>query len=71
MEGTGNVGRGGHRPGAGRKPGLKRVVIRAGDLARLSQEESQVLDTIARKLAPDTPQNQKESKPAIETAVTT
>jgi hypothetical protein len=66
------MARGGSRPGAGRKPNhLKRFVIRAGDLARLSQQEIQFLDTIARKLAPDTPQNQKESKPAIETAVTT
>jgi hypothetical protein len=66
------MGRGGRRSGAGRKPNaLKRFVIRAGDLARLSQEEIQFLDTIARKLAPDAPQNQKESKPAIETTVTT
>jgi hypothetical protein len=50
------VGRGGRRPGAGRKPNhLKRFVIRAGDLVRLSQQEIQFLDTIARKLAPDTP----------------
>jgi hypothetical protein len=44
-------------------------VIRA-DLARLSREEIQFLDAIARKLAlpaPDAPQNQTESKPAIET----
>jgi hypothetical protein len=47
-------------------------VIRADDLARLSQEEIQFLDAIARKLAllalpaSDTPQNQIESKPAIE-----
>ena len=59
------MGRGGRRPGAGRKPGLKHVVIRAGDLARLSQEEIQFLDTIAHKLTPDTPQNQTKSKPAI------
>ena len=66
------MGRGGSRPGAGRKPNrLKRFVIRAIDLARLSQEEIQFLDAITRKLTPDTPQNQKESKPAIETNVTT
>jgi hypothetical protein len=44
-------------------------VIRAGDLARLSPEEIQFLDAIVRKLAlpaPDAPQNQIESKPAIE-----
>jgi hypothetical protein len=41
-------------------------VIRAGDLARLSQQEIQFLDAITRKLAPGAPQNQKESKPAIE-----
>jgi hypothetical protein len=61
------VGRGGRRPGAGRKPNrVKRLVIRAGDLARLSQQEIQFLNTIARKLSPDAPQNQTESKPAIE-----
>jgi len=41
-------------------------VIRAGDLAKLSQQEIQFLDTIARKLSPDAPQNQKESNTAIE-----
>ena len=72
MKEAGNVGRGGRRPGAGRKPNrLKRFVVRAGDLARLSHEEIQFLDTIARKLAPDAPQNQKESNRAIETPVTT
>jgi len=40
-------------------------VIRASDLPRLSQQEIQFLNTIARKLAPDTPQNQTKSKPAI------
>jgi hypothetical protein len=64
------MARGGSRPGAGRKPNaLKRFVIRAGDLARLSQEEIQFLDTIARKLAlpaPGGPHNQIESKAAIE-----
>jgi hypothetical protein len=38
-------------------------------LAALSQEELEALDGITRKLAlpaPDTPQNQIESKPAIE-----
>jgi hypothetical protein len=62
------MGRGGRRPGAGRKRNpLKRLVIRAGDLIRLSPEELQALDAIARKLAvpsPDGPQNQTESKPA-------
>ena len=62
------MGRGGRRPGAGRKPNrLKRLVIRAGDLARLSPEEIQFLDAITRKLAvlaQNTPGNQKESKPA-------
>ena len=62
--------RGGHRPGAGRKRNrLKRLVIRAGDLARLSGEEIRFLDAITRKLAlpaPDAPQNQIESKPAAE-----
>jgi hypothetical protein len=65
------MGRGGRRPGAGRKPNrLKRLVIRAGDLARLSREEIQFLEAIARKLAafsPDAHRNQTESKPAIET----
>ena len=64
------MGRGGRRPGAGRKPNrLKCLVIRAGDLARLSLEEIQFLDAIARKLAlpaPDGPQNQTESNIAIE-----
>jgi len=42
------MGRGGRRPGAGRKPNpLKRLVIRAGDLARLSREELQFLDADA------------------------
>lgn len=67
------MGRGGKRPGAGRKPnGLKRLVIRACDLARLSPEEIQLLDCIAQKIAaplPDTRRNQKESKPAIEAEV--
>jgi len=39
--------------GEGRRVGcLKRLVIRAGVLARLSREELQILDAIARKLAP-------------------
>jgi hypothetical protein len=60
------MGRGGRRPGAGRKPNaLKRLVIRAADLIRLSPEELRALDAIARKLAPDAPQNQKESNTAI------
>jgi hypothetical protein len=62
------MGRGGRRPGAGRKPThLKPLVIRNTDLIRLSPEELQALDAIARKLAlpaPDGPQNQIESKPA-------
>ena len=64
------MGRGGSRPGAGRKPNrLKRFVIRAGDLVRLSQEEIQFLDAIARKLAvsaPGGPHNQIESNTAME-----
>ena len=67
------MGRGGRRPGAGRKPNhLKRLVIRAGDLARLSREEIQFLDAIVRKLAlpaQDAPGNQIESKPALEAEV--
>ena len=63
------MGRGGRRPGAGRKPNhLKRLVIRAVDLARLSPEEIQFLNAIARKLsapAQNGPHNQIESKPAI------
>ena len=66
------MGRGGRRPGAGRKPNqLKRIVIRAGDLSKLSPEETQFLEAIARKLAlpaPDGPHNQKESNTAIEDA---
>jgi hypothetical protein len=66
------VGRGGRRPGAGRKPNhVKRLVIRAGDLAKLSPEEIQFLAAIARKLAlpaSDGPHNQKESNTAIEEA---
>ncbi len=65
------MSRGGRRQGAGRKPNrLKRLVIRAGDLARLSPGEIQFLDAIVRKLAvlaQDAPGNQTESKPAIET----
>jgi hypothetical protein len=64
------MARGGRRPGAGRKPNpLKRLVIRYADLIRLSPEDLQSLDGIARKLAvpaPDGPYNQIESKPAIE-----
>jgi hypothetical protein len=67
------MGRGGRRPGAGRKANpLKRLVIRAGDLLRLSPDELQALEAIARKLelsAPDASVNQTESKPAIETEV--
>ena len=60
------MGRGGRRPGAGRKPnGLKRLVLRAGDLARLSPAEIQFLNAITRKLAQNAPGNQKQSKPAI------
>ncbi len=60
------MGRGGRRPGAGRKPNaLKRLVIRAGDLARLSPEEIQFLDAITCKLAPDASVNQTESNTAI------
>jgi hypothetical protein len=66
------VGRGGRRPGAGRKPNrLKRLGIRHVDLIRLSPEEIQALEAIARKLAapaPDGPHNQIESKQAIEAA---
>ena len=70
------MGRGGRRPGAGRKPhGLKRLVIRACDLARLSQDEIRLLNGISRKLAapvsnasPNGPQNQIESNTAIEKA---
>ena len=59
------MGRGGRRPGAGRNPNaLKRLVIRAADLIRLSPEELQALEVITRKLAP-APQNQKESNRAI------
>jgi hypothetical protein len=64
------MGRGGRRPGAGRKPShLKRLVIRGGDLVKVSADELRTLEAIARKLAaasPDAPQNQTESKPAIE-----
>jgi hypothetical protein len=71
------MGRGGRRPGAGRKPNLLRCVgmlaRTPGDprLPRLSPEELRTLEAIARKFAepvPDAPQNQKESKPAIEDA---
>jgi hypothetical protein len=44
-------------------------VIRAVDMARLSVEELQTLEVIARKLSaplPDAPQNQIESKPCVE-----
>jgi hypothetical protein len=47
-------------------------VILAADLARLSPEEIQFLNAIARKLgapAPDTQQNQIESNTAIEAAL--
>lgn len=43
-------------------------MIRAGDLARLSTEEIQFLNAVARKLVlpvQNAPQNQIESKPAI------
>ena len=64
------MGRWGRRPGAGRKRNnLRRIVIRSGDLARLSPEEIQFLSAIARKLralAPDTPQNQTKSNTAAE-----
>ena len=64
------MGRGGKRPGAGRKPNhLKPIAIRAVDMARLSVEELPTLQAIAQKLAapaPDAHQNQIESKPAIE-----
>lgn len=67
------MARGGRRPGSGRKPnGLKRLVIRACDLARLSQDEIRLLHGIARKLSvpsQNAPGNQKESKPAIEAEV--
>ena len=67
------MGRGGRRPGAGRKPNhLKRIVIRSGDLARLSQDEIRLLNGIAQKLATpvqDGPGNQIESKPAIEAEI--
>lgn len=67
------MARGGRRPGAGRKRNnLRRIVLRAGDLARLSREEIQFLDAITRKLAvssQDAPGNQKESEPAIEVGV--
>jgi hypothetical protein len=67
------VGRGGRRPGAGRKPNhLKRLGIRYADLIRLSKEDLKALDAIARKLAvpsPDASVNQTESKPAIEAVV--
>ena len=63
----GNMGRGGHRPGAGRKPnGLK---IRAVGLARLSPDDLQAQEAITGKLAvpaQDAHQNQTQSKPAIE-----
>jgi hypothetical protein len=63
------MGRGGRRPGAGRKPNnLKRLVIRAVDLARLSREEIRFLNAIARKLAlpaQDGPHNQTKSNTAI------
>jgi hypothetical protein len=67
------MSRGGRRPGAGRKPNhLKPIRIlslepRDPRLARLTPEELRMLEAIARKLAPDAPQNQTESKPAIET----
>jgi hypothetical protein len=65
------VGRGGRRPGAGRKPKhLKSLVFRAGDLARLSPDELRTLQAIAQKLAvpaPDASRNQIESNTAIET----
>jgi hypothetical protein len=64
------MGRGGPRPGAGRKANhLKRLGIRHADLIRLSPEELHALDAIARKLAlpvPDAPLNQTESNTAIE-----
>jgi hypothetical protein len=67
------MGRGGRRPGAGRKPNrLRRLVISAGDLLRLSPEELRTLKAIARKLAvpsPDASVNQKESNRAIEAGV--
>jgi hypothetical protein len=67
------MARGGRRPGAGRKrSNLRRFVIRASDLARLSPEEIQFLNAIARKLAlpsPDAHRNQIESKPAIEAQI--
>jgi hypothetical protein len=67
------MGRGGRRAGAGRKPNpLKRLVIRAGDLLRLSPDELRTLKAIARKLAVPSPNasvNQIESKPAIEAEV--
>jgi hypothetical protein len=66
-----SVGRGGRRPGAGRKPNeLKCLGIRYSDprLARLTPEELQALEAIARKIAApaqDASVNQTESKPAI------
>jgi len=67
--------RGGRRPGAGRKPNLaKRLLTVWRPLATLSDEEVQLLDAITKKLGAPTadtsqnaPQNQIESKPAIET----
>jgi hypothetical protein len=69
------MGRGGRRPGAGRKPnylkplGMLALPPRDPRLARLSPEELWTLEAIARKLAlpaPDAPHNQIESNPAIE-----
>jgi len=65
------MGRGGKRPGAGRKPNhLKPIAIRAVDMARLSVEELRTLQAIAQKLAapaPDAHQNQIESNTRPET----
>jgi hypothetical protein len=73
-------GRGGRRPGAGRKPNYRKQLalqpITAGEImarrhpqsAWLTSEESAALQSITRKLAepsPDGPRNQKESNRAI------
>jgi hypothetical protein len=73
----GKKGRGGRRPGAGRKPNYAKQLERAAKLlercdprlAVLTELEARCLHSILRKVlaaSPNAPQNQIESKPAIE-----